>query len=167
MAENTTGYELGWEDSIEKDGADFIVLPKGDYDFLVTTFERARYSPKEGAKLPPCNMAVLHIDLLGGEAGTASIKHSLYLHSNTEGLLCEFFTSIGQRNHGERVTMNWTAVPGARGRCKVGIRTYKNKQGDAVETNEILKFYEPDPNATDRSSTASASSPQGYTPGTF
>ncbi|MEG1491928.1 MAG: DUF669 domain-containing protein [Oscillospiraceae bacterium] len=146
MAENITGTELGWDDAIEKDGPDYITLPAGDYDFTITNFERGRYSPKEGAKLPPCNMATLFVELDGGLIGKCTIKHNLFLHTNTEGLLCEFFTSIGQRRHGERVTMNWNAVVGSRGRCKVTIRTYKNKSGEDVQINEIKKFYEPDPN---------------------
>lgn len=157
---NTTGYELGWDDEIEKDGPDFITLPAGDYDFTVKGFERNRYSPKEGAKLPPCWMALLSITI-EGESGTATIPHRLYLHSSTEGLLCEFFTSIGLRKHGERVKMNWHAVPGAKGRCKLGVRTYKNKDGEDVTINEIKQFYEP------VAGTAPVAAPQGYTPGQF
>ncbi|MFD2089604.1 hypothetical protein ACFSND_31290 [Brevibacillus brevis] len=32
--------ELGWDDEIQKDGGEFIVLPDGDYNFTVTKFER-------------------------------------------------------------------------------------------------------------------------------
>jgi len=144
MAENNTGYELGWESSIENDGPDFVLLPSGDYDFTVTGFERGRYGG--GGKLPPCNKAILTI-AIEGDQGTTYIKHNLFLHSSLEGLLCEFFTSIGQRKHGERMTMNWGAVQGAKGRCKVGVRTYKNNDGEEITINDIKKFYEPDPNA--------------------
>ena len=40
---NNQGHELGWDDQIEKGGSDFIVLPEGDYDFVVTEFERGRH----------------------------------------------------------------------------------------------------------------------------
>ena len=36
--------------------------------------------------------------------------------------------------------MNWNYVPGATGKCKVGIRTYNDNQ-----YNEIKKFYPKDP----------------------
>ena len=39
---------------------------------------------------------------------------------------------------GEKVIMNWNAVAGSGGRCKLGIKTYEGKQ-----YNEIKKFYEP------------------------
>lgn len=163
MAENnTTGYELGWDDTIEKDSPDFILLPKGDYDFTVTSVERSRYSPKEGSKLPPCNMAVVTLEIESSE-GTVHIKNNLYLHSSCEGLLCAFFTSIGQRKPGEPLKMNWPSVQGSRGRCKLGTRTYKNSEGEDVTVNDIKKFYEPDPNTT---SSRSAGQP-AYQAGKF
>jgi hypothetical protein len=137
MAENM-GRELGWDDSIENDGQEFVVLPEGDYDFEVFDFERSRFNGSD--KLPACNMAIVHIKIQGKE-GTSIIKHRLYLHSITEGLLCAFFTAIGQRKHGEKMGMNWNKVIGARGRAKVGIREYDGKQ-----YNEIKRFYDPGEN---------------------
>jgi len=143
MAENTQGYELDWEGAIEHD-SEFVLFPAGDYNFTVTNFERGRYPG--GDKLPPCNKAVLSLELEGEAGLTTTIKRDLFLHSSTEGFLCEFFTSIGQRKHGERVTMNWGAVIGAKGRCKVIIRTFKGKDGEDISINDVKKFYEPDPN---------------------
>lgn len=127
--------ELGWDDQIENDGSEFVVLPEGDYNFEVVSFERGRHNGSD--KLPPCNKATVNIKVKGAE-GETTIKHNLFLHSKTEGMLCAFFTAIGQRKHGEKVTMNWNAVPGSVGRCKVGIKKYEGK-----EYNEIKKFYEP------------------------
>ena len=43
MAEaNNLGYELDWDSEIEKDGAEFITLPAGEYPFVVTKYERSR-----------------------------------------------------------------------------------------------------------------------------
>ncbi len=127
--------ELGWDDQIENDGPEFVLLPEGDYNFEVVSFERGRHNGSE--KLPPCNKAAVYIKIQG-EEGETVIKHNLFLHSKTEGMLCAFFTAIGQRKHGEKVTMNWNAVPGSVGRCKVGIKKYEGK-----DYNEIKKFYEP------------------------
>lgn len=142
MNENkTAGRELGWDDTIENDGPDFILLPEGDYDFTVAGFERGRHGGSD--KLPPCNKATLSIKIEAPE-GDVTLRHNLYMHTTTEGLLCAFFTAIGQRRHGERFTMNWNAVVGTKGRCKVGVRTYKSsKSGEDVTINEIKKFYEP------------------------
>lgn len=142
MQENTKGYELNWDNEIENDGPEYVLLPEGDYDFEITGLERSRYTPGEGAKLPACNMAILTVRLTDGVNETA-VKHRLYLHSSCEGLLCAFFTAIGQRKHGERFKMDWNKVTGSKGRAKVSVRTYTNKYGETMQTNEIKKFYEP------------------------
>lgn len=139
--ENAVDREFDWNDSIENDGQEFVLLPEGDYDFEVTGFERARHGGSE--KLPPCNKAILTIKLIGNDGQGTSVKHNLFLHSKTEGMLCAFFTAIGQRKKGEKITMNWNAVIGAVGRCKVKVRNWKNQNGEEKQSNEIAKFYEP------------------------
>lgn len=139
------GYELGWDAEIENEGQEFVVAEPGDYDFVVTGFERARFAGSD--KMPPCNQAKLTIKLddVPGAAGECIVKHNLFLHSKTEWKLCEFFTAIGQRKKGQRVSMNWNAVIGARGRCKVSKRSFKSKNtGEELWTNDIDKFYAPE-----------------------
>lgn len=131
--------ELGWDDEIEKDSGDFILLPEGDYDFTVESFERGRHPGSD--KLPPCNKAILKLRINTDE-GAAVITHNLFLHTKTEGMISSFFTSIGQKKKGEKIKMNWNAVIGASGRCKVGIRTWKGNDGEDHRSNEIKKFYE-------------------------
>lgn len=130
--------ELGWDDEIEKDGSDYVLLPEGDYDFTVESFERGRHNGSE--KLPPCNKAMLKLRIDATE-GTALINHNLFLHTKTEGMLSTFFTAIGQKKKGEKLKMNWNAVIGAKGRCKVGIHTWKNNEGEERKGNDIKKFY--------------------------
>lgn len=132
--------ELGWDDPIENDGPEFTILPAGDYDFEVTGLERARHGGSE--KLPPCNKAIVSIEINGAE-GTSIIKHNLFLHTNTEGLISAFFRAIGQRKKGERIKPNWNGVVGTKGRAKVGIKKW-TYEGREYEGNEIKKFYYPD-----------------------
>lgn len=154
--------ELGWDDVIEKE-SDFTLLPAGDYDFTITGFERARHEGSE--KLPPCNKAVVSIHIDAPE-GSTKIQHNLFLHSKCEGMLSAFFIGIGQKKHGEPLRMNWNNVIGAKGRCKVYIDTWKNKNGEEMQSNRIKKFYEPSPAQT--VSQAPASSQAGvFTPGKF
>lgn len=133
------GKELNWNDEIEKDGSDYVLLPEGDYDFKVIDFERGRHDGS--AKLPPCNKAILKLEIAGNE-GKATITHNLFLHTITEGMISAFFTSIGQKKKGEKVQMNWNAVLGASGRAKIGIHSYTNKDGEERKSNEIKRFYE-------------------------
>ena len=130
--------ELQWDDTITKDSSDFILLPEGDYNFTVESFERGRHGGSE--KLPPCNKAVLTLRIETAE-GTARITHNLFLHSKTEGMLSAFFTCIGQKKKGEPLKMNWNQVPGSSGRCKIGIHSYKNRDGEDRQSNDVKKFY--------------------------
>lgn len=169
MSYNNDGYELGWDSEIENEGSEFIVAEPGDYDFTVIGFERARFAGSD--KMPPCNQAKLSIRLeIPGASGECVIKHNLFLHSKTEWKLCEFFTAIGQRKKGQRVSMNWNAVIGSRGRCKVKKRSYKSKNtGEDLWTNDIEKFYAPS-DADLPFHTANVpqnTAPAGYTVGKF
>jgi hypothetical protein len=140
MAEKTADRELGWNDPIENDGSDWVLLPAGEYPFRVEGLERKRF--EGSAKLPPCNEACLTVEVGDAEAST-TIQHRLYLHSKTEGLLCAFFRAIGARKHGERVVMDWGKVIGATGRCKVGVREWTAKDGGIKTSNQIEKFLDP------------------------
>ena len=132
--------EFSWDDTIQNDST-FEVLPEGDYNFTVKSFERGRHNGSD--KLPACNKAVLKIELSDGTKST-TLDHNLFLHSKTEGMLCAFFNAIGQRQHGQAMKMDWNNVIGSRGRCKLGIRKWKGKEGQEMESNQISKFYESD-----------------------
>lgn len=153
MADNIE-RELGWEDQIEKE-SEFTLLPEGEYDFTVKAFKRGRFDGSE--KLPPCNKAILTIEVTNGQ-DTTTIEHNLFLHSKCEGILSAFFISIGQKKHGEPLKMNWNAVTGAKGRCKVFVETWKsNKDGQEMKSNKIKSFLKPSENAPKSS----------FTPGEF
>lgn len=144
------GQELGWDDTIEQDGNDFILLPPGDYDFKVESFERGRFAGSE--KMSACNMATLNI-VIEFDNRKAFIKHKLFLNTKTEWALSQFFASIGLKKKGEKLKMNWNQVPGSIGRCQVDVREWKKDDGSTGYSNEIKKFY-PQPEKT-------------YTAGTF
>lgn len=131
--------ELQWEDTIEKDAPEFILLPEGDYNFTVESFERGRHNGSE--KLPPCNKAILKFRVDTPE-GTAFINHNLFLHTRTEGMIAAFFSCIGLKKKGEPLRMNWNMVPGSSGKIKVGIHTYKpENSNEEREFNDVKKFY--------------------------
>ena len=39
---NDAGREFGWDDEIQNDSPDLVLLPEGEYPFEVTKFERPR-----------------------------------------------------------------------------------------------------------------------------
>lgn len=133
-----TERELGWDDEIEKDGSNFVLLPDGDYNFTVTKFERGRFAGSD--KMPPCNQAKLELTVHSPEHGDVVIFHNLFLHTKTEGLLSNFFAGIGQKKKGEKLRMNWNAVIGSRGKCNIKINKYLSK-GEERANNQVQKFY--------------------------
>lgn len=135
---NINGFEFDWDSPIEHDGEEIVVLPEGEYDFEVVGFERQRYSPSAGSKVPPCPMAVIKLRMDG-----ATVEERLYLHSTFEWKLCQFFWCIGQRKKGERLIPNWRAVIGARGRCRLGVRTWTDRGGNERKVNQVLEYLEP------------------------
>lgn len=136
---------FGWDDTIEKDSS-FVLLPEGEYDFHVQGFER-QYHPGS-AKLPPCNKAVLTL-LVGDPFGqSTTLTHNLFLCSKCEGLLCDFFTAIGDRKRGEALRPNWQGLVGKTGRCRVRIESWVGRDGSEKQSNRIDRFLEPAAPAT-------------------
>ena len=169
-----TDREFGWDDEILDEGGEYEPLPEGDYDFTVAKVERTRSSGK--GKLPPCNMAKVTFDIYAPD-NKREITEKFILHSSMEWKLSQLFLSVGMKKHGEPLRMNWTALPGKTGKCRVGIRTYKKSDGSDGKTNEIKKLYaydkqvttvSPQPNSYSQPTNSFASGTSGgWTPGAF
>jgi hypothetical protein len=139
---NNRNMEMDWNDSIESDGHEFVVLDEGDYNFEVTGFERGRFPG--GAKIPACNKASLTLEVKT-ENGTAVCHTDLLLYRSLEWKLSSFFRCIGQKKPGERLVMDWNAVIGSRGRAHFRPRSYTAGDGSARTANEVAYFIDWDP----------------------
>lgn len=131
--------EFDWDGQIENDSS-FTLLAEGDYEFTVEKFERARHGGS--AKLPPCNKAVMTLRVGDPFGQSTTITHNLFLHSKCEGLLSEFFVSVGMRKRGEKFNMDFPGSIGRHGMCHVVIDTYTGRDGDERKSNKITKFLE-------------------------
>lgn len=125
---------LGWDDNISEE-SEFVQLPPGDYNFTVGAFTRGRFEGSD--KMGPCNKAELELKI-EYEGRTATVFESLFLHKKAEWKLSEFFVSIGLKEPGQPVRMDWGKVLGATGRCKI----YNNEYNGNVY-NRVKKFLEP------------------------
>lgn len=133
---------MDWDDAIESDGQDYVLLEEGDYNFEVVDFERGRFPGS--AKIPPCNKAALTLQVRTPEGKIASVKVDLILFRSLEWRLSAFFRCIGQKKHGEKVTMDWNKVVGSRGRAHIKPRTY-TKDGEERQVNDVDRFLDYDP----------------------
>ena len=133
---------MNWDDTIESDGQEFVVLPEGDYTFTVTNFERGRFPGS--AKIPPCNKATLTISI-DNDKGAATARFDLILYRTLEWKIASFFRCIGQKKHGEKVIMDWNKVQGARGRAHIRPRSYTTRDGEERQVNDVVRFYDYNP----------------------
>lgn len=138
---NNANMCMDWDDSIENDGQEFITLDEGDYNFIVTDFERGRFPGS--AKIPACNKATITLEV-ATENGTAYVKTDLILYRSLEWRISSFFRSIGQKKHGERLVMNWNQVVGSHGRAHFKPRTYVGNDGQERTTNDVAYFIDYD-----------------------
>ena len=138
---NEQNQVLDWDGVLENDGSEFTVLPEGDYVFEVTSFERGSFPGSE--KMCACNKATLTLKI-DADQGVANVFDDLILHKRMEWKLSQFFRSIGQKKKGERVTMNWNAVIGSRGRVHIVVNKYTDKNGQERENNKVGKYLEYD-----------------------
>ncbi len=132
------GKALEWDDEIEEDGQEFIILPPGDYEFMVSNLERERHPGSE--KLPPCNKARITLDI-NYNGQTVKVFYNLFLHSKVEGMLSAFFRALNLKNEGEKIVMPWGEILGKKGRCKIQNRKWVNADGREMTFNEVSRMY--------------------------
>lgn len=139
----TQGHELDWDDEIQKENGEFILLPGGDYRFTIEKVERARHTGS--AKVPPCNKAIVTFRVYSSNGETALITEQYLLYSDLEWKLSEFFASIGLKGKDEKVKMRWMEAIGKSGICEVYIDNYHKKTDKVGEntgySNKIKKLY--------------------------
>ena len=134
---------LDWDDVIENDGKEFIVLKEGDYNFTITDFERSR--TKESDKMKACNKAVLTLRV-DSDKGTAFVHTQIVLNRMFEYKISSFFRSINRKRQGERVSMDWNNLVGERGRARFKIRNFKDKKtGEDRQANDVDRYIDYDP----------------------
>lgn len=129
---------FGWDDEIEKEDA-FTLLPEGDYWFKIMKVDKGRYDG--GEKISACPKAIVEFEVMSPDGNTVKLTENFLLHQKMEWKLSQFFASIGMKQKGEKLKMNWSpAIIGKTGICKVIVHTY-TKDGAERQTNRIDKLY--------------------------
>jgi len=139
---NTQPQEMEWDDVIENDGQEFIILPEGDYVYTVVGFERGWQNST--AKIPKgCNKAILTLEIQTAD-GPARVMTNLLLIRSVEFKISAFFRSIGLKQHGERLVMNWNKVIGAKGMAHIKPRKYTGNDGQERTANDVDRWIDYD-----------------------
>jgi len=139
MSEKINGSALDWDSPIENDGKSVYLFPDGsEVRFEVIELTRAT------SRNLNCPMARLRLRLHDPSHPELEnvIIENLVLHTSCEWKLCEFFTAIGQRRHGDKLMPRWGEVVGAGGRCKVSVDSFKKRDGSEMQVNRVKSFLE-------------------------
>lgn len=124
-----------WDDEIEKE-SEFTLLESGDADFEIVSFERGQYDGSD--KMPPCKMAIVTFKVTDKAGNIGTVTDRFYLNAICEWKLSQLFKSVGLKKEGKKAKMDWNALPGKKGKCKVVQK--KNYNNDNYH-NEIDKLY--------------------------
>lgn len=131
---------LDYDDEIENEGSEFTVLPEGD-EVVFTVKEVEKGRNKDGTK--PQVRVHLALESVAGN-GRTNVTDFITMTRKSEWKLCEFFTALGIRRHGERLKMRWD-IEGMSGRATVTVDEYTGRDGDLRQSNKIKKYLDPVP----------------------
>lgn len=139
MLDNNEDKALGWDSPVEEDGNSFTTLPDNtECVFRVEKLEKTHTA--DGWK----PMAKLELICTGTKGeGTTYVRDNLVLSTKAAWKLGEFFRSIGQRQHGQRIIPNWDRVVGASGRCVVSTDEWVGRDGDKRVNNKVKRYLDP------------------------
>lgn len=139
----TPANDFGWDSEFDfEDSNEYIILPPGEYDFEVKSFQRSRYeggvSKKDGKTIPPCSVAKIQIGIKTDE-GDVVIYDTFFINPKDKNRykMSKFFQSIGLTHPGSKVKMSWWSddLVGMTGRAKI----YNRKKDDKTYNN--VSYY--------------------------
>lgn len=133
------GHVIGWDDEITSDGAEYILLEEGDYDFTVASYDRGTFRGSQ--KIPQCPKLELKLRV-DTPQGAATVNYDLIMWSTLEWKLGEFLRAIGMKKHGEPNKIIWGSLTGARGRARFYTREYDKRDGTKGKTNDVRRMYD-------------------------
>lgn len=121
--------------------APLTVFPEGLCSFAVTKMEKRREEVKnKGVSVGTCNIArvILAATHVTTEE-TTTLDYDLVLESSRMFRVWEFFTSIGQRKHGDaqaKFAPNWNKVEGA-----TGLLLTKHNEGKKAKDDGTFPIF--------------------------
>ncbi|MCD8013338.1 MAG: hypothetical protein LUG99_09210 [Lachnospiraceae bacterium] len=131
---------MDWDDAIENDGQEFVILEEGDYNFEVVDYERGRFPG--GKKIPACNKVTFTLQVRT-DKGVANCFTDLIWYRSMEWKIASFFRCIGQKKKDQRLVIDWNDIIGRKGRAHFKPATYE-KDGEERSKNDVTRFYDYD-----------------------
>ncbi len=133
---------FSYDSEIEQDTPEFILLPEGDFPFMVQGIEKATYTGNSEKIGKGCPMVTLEIVIMSPK-GNTSVRDNLYLNSNMEWKLSSFFRSVGMKKHGQKFKMDFSSnLIGKTGLCHIRQETWTDREGKERISNRIDKYLD-------------------------
>ena len=144
MNENDDNVRIGWDYELTEDDTkggsenDEVILPDGDYDAVVKSWTRSQFAGSETLAASP--MAVLYIDIDGGELGRGFAQSKIILNQKLAWKIDQLAIACGfwKKGEGKGRRMPWDELKGAALRVKVTTREYKGRK-----YQDIARFLPP------------------------
>lgn len=128
---------IDFDGEIKNDGESFTTLPEGDtVTFVVSEVEKGRN--KDGTK-PQVRLKLACVSEAGH--GRTVVMDFITMTRKSEWKLCELFTALGLRRHGEALKCRWDIV-GMGGRATVTVDEYTGRDGDKRTSNKVKHYIE-------------------------
>lgn len=129
---------LNWNGFVTNDGEGFTLLEPGEYDFVVSDFERSR---SQKSNMP---MAIITLEVGDEIDERVTITDYLVLQDNLEWKISQFFRSLNLKKAGESVPIDSTFEKsvGKSGRCKVIQEEYIGSDGQKRKSNKIKRYLD-------------------------
>ena len=133
MAYENDAYE-GFDAVIgeEADEGGFVILPDGEYPFTVTKMDKERFSGSEN--ISPCWLAIVTLQVDGGELGRANVFHRLYMVKKQAWKVKQLFVGVGLVDKDAKsFAPPWNQLIGASGVVKLGHHEHNGKTYNDVD----------------------------------
>lgn len=130
---------LDWNDSIEVEVNEYLLLPEADYNFIVSDFKREK--TPGSIKFPPCNKAILQLQVKH-QNQVVTVYTELILNRVFEFRISSFFRSIGLKKRGKKYIMDWSKVVGAEGYAHFKPRIYIGADHTVHKVNDVEFFID-------------------------
>lgn len=86
------------------------LIPPGEYDFTVVNIAKDRYQPNPNgsSKIGACWRYTVTFRITNPEDGhPIDLKNNYYMWSTTQGMIAQYYDSIGLHRKGEPLRFNW------------------------------------------------------------
>jgi hypothetical protein len=133
------GQAMDWDSEIPLDEGrgEFVTLPDGtECGFVVKKFDRDRSRAGDP-------MAKLDLICTDGEGRRAYVHELLTLSPAAIFRVRKFGVAIGHLQPNQPGRIDWDAVVGASGNCRLTVETWTRRDGSNAESNKVKEWLAP------------------------